>query len=395
MRALGRILLASAVICASCLVPVSRSEASEGRFRVRPELKVTFVADDNFYHEKRDEVSAYGTWIYPSLALDYQRGSFRVGGDVGADVRLYTGGKDLNDTYYVVAAEAEYRTLRGLTLRLSNVYAPQPLWLGRPTDDTGNLVQSNTLNAEARLRREFKRSTALELGVQGSWFTSESFGTAMDLHDDEVLEEIDDFRPDYLDFSTFVEGQYSLGRRALFFARARARLRDYEEIPRGDYTEFSGVVGLRTDQWRRLWLEIAFGYGSINWERLPSEGRFVGRVTFNYEMPRGWTLKGSFGRTLTSQAVGTDFSENFARFGIEKLFGPRTRAYLGFWWNSFNSGVPGERENSSVAGEFSLRRQITRRIEAVLAYRYWKNGGHQSSDDFTQNRVTLAFSYRY
>jgi hypothetical protein len=68
---------------------------------------------------------------------------------------------------------------------------------------------------------------------------------------------------------------------------------------------------------------------------------------------------------------------------------------LGFWWNSFNSGVPGQRENSSVAIEFALHRQLTRRIEAVLAYRHWKNGGHQSSDDFKQNRVTLAFSYRY
>jgi hypothetical protein len=395
MGALGRILLAGALGCAFCMAPAAWGQGSAERFRIRPSLEITLVGDDNVHHEKRDGESAFGSWIAPNLALDYRRGRFRAGGEIGADVRLYTGGQDLNQSYYLVAADLEYQALRGVTLRLSNVYAPQPVWLGRPTDDTGNLVQSNTVRAEARLRREFKRSTALELGVQTSWFTSEGFTTSIDLHQDGVLEETDHFHPDHRDYSAFLEGQYSLGRRALLFARGRARLRDYEEIPRGDYTEFSGVLGMRTDWGRRIWLEIAFGYGSINWEGLPSEGRFVGRATLNYQLPKGWALKATFGRTLTSQAVGTDFSEDFARLDVEKLLGRRTRAFLGFWWNSFASDVPGERENSSTAVELGLRRQLTRRIEAVLAYRYWSNGGRQRTDDFRQNRVTLAFSYRY
>jgi len=395
MRALGRILLSGALGCAFWMAPAAWGQGSQERLRIRPSLKVTLVGDDNVRHEKRDEESAFGSWIAPNLTLDYWRGRFHAGGEIGADVRVYTGGKNLNQTYYLVAADLEYQAVRGVTLRLSNVYAPQPVWLGRPTDDTGNLVQSNTLSAEARLRREFKRSTALELGVQTSWFTSERFTTSIDLHQDGVSEEIGHFHPDYLDYSAFLEGQYSLGRRALFFARGRARLRDYEEIPRGDYTELSGVLGVRTEWGRRLWLEIAFGYGSIHWERLSSEGRFVGRMTLDYQLPKGWALKASCGRTLTSQAVGTDFSEDFARLDIEKLLGPRTRAFLGFWWNRFDSDVSGERQNSSTAVELGLRRQLTRRIEAVLAYRHWSNGGRQSTDDFRQNRVTLAFSYRY
>jgi hypothetical protein len=121
----------------------------------------------------------------------------------------------------------------------------------------------------------------------------------------------------------------------------------------------------------------------------------VGRVTLDYQLPRGWAIEGSVGRTLTSQAVGVDFDETFARLGVEKQLGSRTRAYLGFWWNSFDSGLAGQRENSSYAVEFSLRRQLTRRIEAELGYRYWSNGGDLSADDFNQNRATLAFTYRY
>jgi len=395
MRGLGKTILAGVLVCASCVASAAWGGISRGGLHLEPSLKITFVGDDNVYHTKRDKESAFGSWIFPRLALDYGRGSLRAEGDLGVDARLYTGASGLDEVYYFVSAELEYQTQRGLTLSLSNLYAPQPVSLGRPTDDSENLLQSNTLIAEARYRREFKRSTALELGLQGSWFTSEEFDTVIDLHDDGVLEEVDDFHADYLDFSAFLEGQYSLGRRALLFARGRARVRDYDEIPRGDYTEYSAVVGARTDWGRRIRLEISFGYGAIDYEHQSTDSRFVGRLTLDYQLPRGWAIEGSVGRTLTSQAVGVDFDETFARLGVEKLLGSRTRAYLGLWWNSFDSAVSGQRENSSTAVEFSLRRQLTRRIEAELGYRYWSNGGDHSADDFHQNRVTLAFTYRY
>jgi hypothetical protein len=210
-----------------------------------------------------------------------------------------------------------------------------------------------------------------------------------------VPEEIDHFHPDYLDFSAFVEGQYSLGRRTLLFARGTARLRDFDELRQADYTEFSALLGIRTHWARRLRFEFTAGYGTIDFDGLPSNGRLVGRVKLEYELQHGWSMKGSVGRTLTTDAAGADFAETLARLGIEKRLGARTRAYLGLWCNRFDSDARGERENSSAAAEFRLTRQITRRIEAVVAYRHWSNGGDYSADDFTQNRVTLAFSYRY
>ena len=47
-----------------------------------------------------------------------------------------------------------------------------------------------------------------------------------------------------------------------------------------------------------------------------------------------------------------------------------------------------------TAVEASLTRQLTRRLEAVLAYRHWRNGGSNQTQDFNQNRVTLGLTYR-
>jgi hypothetical protein len=395
MRILRKNLVPSAMLLVLCVAGEALGEGSEERLRIRPELTVTLVGDDNVHHEKQDEESAFGSWIAPSLGVDYRRGAFRAHGELGADVRLYTGGKDLNDEYFVAVAELEYEVLRGLTLAISNIYVPHPVWLGRPTDDIGNLVQSNTLMAEGRFRREFERSTALEFGVRSSWFATEGFETSIDLDGDGVFEEIDDFHADYLDFSAFIEGQYSLGRRALLFARGLARKRDFDELSGSDFTEFSGVLGMRTQWARRIWLEVSGGYGTVNYDGLPNDGRFVSRATLEYRLQRGWTLKTSFSRTLTSDAAGVEFAETYARLGLEKRLGSRTRAYLGLWWNRFNSDASGSRRNSSTAFETSVRHQLTRHIEAALVYRHWRNGGDNSADDFRQNRVTLAFSYRY
>jgi hypothetical protein len=395
MRALDTILLVNAVGLALCLAARAELEGSDERFRIRPGLTVTFVGDDNVHQQESDRESAFGSWIAPEVAVDYRRGSFRAQGEFGADVRLYAGEKDFSDSFFRVIADAEYEFLRGFTLRLSNVYLPHPVSLGRPADETGNLVQSNTLIGEGRFRREFKRSTALEVGVQTSWFTAEGFDAYIDLDGDGESEEIEHFHPDYLDFSAFVEGQYSLGRRALLFVRGGARLRDYEELRDSDYTEFSALLGMRTYWARRLRFELMAGYGSIDFDGLGRDGHLVGRANLDYELQHGWTLRGSLGRTLTTDAAGADFGETLARLGVEKRLGRRTRAYLGLWCNWFDSDAGGQRENFSTAVEFRLTRQLTQRIDAALAYRHWRNGGDHSADDFTQNRVTLAFSYRY
>ena len=70
--------------------------------------------------------------------------------------------------------------MRGLTLRVSDAYAPQPLNYGLPQDDLENLVQSNRLEAQARYRRELPDEFVLDLTLRGTRFDSDPYQVRQD-----------------------------------------------------------------------------------------------------------------------------------------------------------------------------------------------------------------------
>ncbi len=376
---------------------VSEPSAAEERIRglrIRPAVRTEVVFDDNPRHERRGGDADVGFGLAPSLAAEYGRGRWNAGAEVGADVRLYTRDSDLDETFWNARGHLEFEPLRGLVVRVSERYAPQPVDLGRPSDETTNLRQSNTLVAEARYWRELKRESAIEVGIRSSRFDTQGFAASVDTNGDGVVESVDDLRTSYWDVSAFVEAQRKLGRRFRIFARGQWLERRYDEIPVTDFTELSGMVGLRADL-GRLDLELAFGYGVLDFEGLPSNDRFLVRLQADWELGRDWRVTASVLNRLTGDVTGTDFGETGVRVGVEKRLGARTSLYAGTWWSQYDSQAPGARRNTILAAEVRLRRQLTRRIEAVLAYRRWLNEGDFDDDDFTQNRVTLGFVYRY
>ena len=46
------------------------------------------------------------------------------------------------------------------------------------------------------------------------------------------------------------------------------------------------------------------------------------------------------------------------------------------------------------AAELQVRRQLTRHSQLSISYRHWRNDGGFDVDDFSQNRVAVAFTYR-
>ncbi len=46
------------------------------------------------------------------------------------------------------------------------------------------------------------------------------------------------------------------------------------------------------------------------------------------------------------------------------------------------------------AVELRVRRQLTRHSPLSISYRHWRNDGGFDGDDFSQNRVAVAFTYR-
>jgi hypothetical protein len=392
MRIPATVSISAAALLA--VTPVHGTSRDLG-LRVRAELGSSVVYDDNVLLEDDARQSDVAFGIAPSVGADYLRPRWKVGADVGADSRFYLDHSQLNDTFFRAEAYGEIEPLRGLTVRVSDHYVPQPVVLGRPEDETANLAQSNTLLAEARYWHELRSNAALEVGVRGARFTADAFPASLDLDGDGVIETDHRFRSDYWGGAAFAEGQLSVGKGTVAFVRGEYRARRFDELSAADFDEISGLIGVRTRLGGRLSIEAAGGYGRVDFAALPERSRWLGRLSLAYDLPRGLTLRASLMRRLTGDATATDFGETSARLGIEKQLGTRTSVYAGAWWALYDSDAPGVGSNRVLAAELALRRRLTQRIEAILAYRRWRNHGSFDGDDFTQNRVTLGLVYRY
>jgi hypothetical protein len=370
----------------------ARAEGSGEGLQIHPSLRVSGVFDDNVFLED-DAMSDFAVWVAPRLQIDYANGSLRAGLDAGADLRRYRDESSLNEEFGRVSGFGELDLMRGLTLRLANAYVPYPERLGLPEDDTENLVQTNRSEAELRYRRLFPRESSIQLAVEAIRFTTRRFSASVDQDGDGVVEDVSDFRGDFVETGFETEFQRGLGRRALVFARGGLRRRDFDELASSDFNEFSGSFGLRVRWPARLELDASAGYGYVDFDDMPQKDRFLGTARLKWEGPRGFTWMASAENRFTTDTTGRDFTETTARFGVRKQLGKRTEATVDLAWSRFDEDASDLGDETFTSVSARLRRQITRHFQAGLAYRYWRNDGDDSSNDFDQNRVVLEFVY--
>ena len=300
---------------------------------------------------------------------------------------------ELRDAFLDLRGFVELELARGLLLRLSDSFVPQAVRLGSPPDDLANLRQSNRALAELVYNRELDRGRAFELGITGERFDGQGFEAALDFDADGIPDLEGDLHPDYWGGAAHFEVQQGIGRHSLVYLRGEMRERRFDELPRSDFVEWSSLLGLRRSLARRLELDVALGYGSIDFQDLPSNDRVLGRASIEYSMPRGWDLEGLFVQRFTSDAAGFDFNETTARLGLSKRLGSRSRVGAAMLWSQYEPDAPTSHANQVWAYDVSLERQITRRVKGVLAWRHWRNRGEEETDDLRQNRVTLGFTY--
>lgn len=396
MRGRFAIALGLAWVAALCLGPLrALAESEEGRLTIRPRLGVTYEANDNAFLVRNGQGRewVHGLWIEPSIGLELRRPKWSAGADLGADLRYAFNESRLHNEFLDLSAYAEAEPLRGLHLRVANRLVPQAVSLGAPADDASNLRQSNLALAEVRYRHDRERGMALELGIAGQRFDTEGFPAQLDEDGDGISESSGNIHSNYWQASAFMEARRSIGRHSLVYLRGEMRDRSYEELPGSDLTEWSSLIGMRSHVARRLDLDVAIGYGRVDYDDFGSHSRLLGRADIDYAMPRGWELKGSFFQRFSSDAAGADFDETSATLGLAKVFGTRTRASLDLLWTRYRSDTPEADANIATALNFALTRQLTRSLQAKLAYRHWRNGGNNQTDDFHQNRVTLGITY--
>lgn len=358
-----------------------------------PTLRVTSVVDDNVFSAKNNISGDVGFWIAPRVEAGYRGDALEVGADLGIDVRQYIDEGAASDELIRAVAFAELGLAKGLSVRVANAYVPQSVMLGRPEDDTLNLIQSNRADATLNWSHALADGRTLNLGVVGTHFLSEGFTDTRPAGGGGFV--IDpNFRGDYLQGLVFGEVASPLGERSRMWARTQASYRDFAAFSGADHTNLSMLLGVDSECWDGFELEAAVGGGALFFDRLGTGYRVLARARVLQRFDNGFSvwLKGRY--VKSPDLTGGQVDESRGELGFEQRFGSATALRVRGFLTHYDAPIAGPGSNLFGGGELSLRRQLTRRIQLGLVYRYWHNGGSFALDDFSQNRVGLEFGFR-
>lgn len=363
-------------------------------FAWHPYARITAVYDDNVLLEPSGGPGEPGVWFDPGIEAAYREAALRTGADVGADLRQYFGSPKISQYFWRIAGFAEVDATRGLTLRVSDAYAPQPLNYGLPQDDVENLVQSNRVEAQAHYRRELPQEFVVDVTLRGTRFDADPYQVRQDPVPAGLPPGTESFTASYDDVTGQVELERSLGRNTIGYARVMTRERWFDDLPEDDLTEVSGLAGIRCRALRHVEFELAGGYGQISFHSGPVTPGAIGLLQLKGDLEGGWRWNAGITRMLTSDISGFNYAETVAHAGIEKQLGPRMRATLDALGGQFDNQAPGVGNQKYYAVEAALHRQLTRTIQSGVVFRHWHTDGKGDLSNVTQNRVLLELTYR-
>lgn len=371
----------------------SHAEGDRGVFTWHPSLRVTGVADDNVLFTNGGRDGSVGAWVAPRIELDYRAPVFAVGADLGVDYRHYRDqGKPVSDILYRAVGWGDVGLGYGVSAGLSNAFVPQAVALGRPEDDTANLVQTNRVDADVSWRRELTAGHELAAGVVATHFLSDDYSEAIPLQGGGFVVD-PSFEPTYAQGLLFGELQSAIGERTETFVRGQVSYRDFTELSVGDHTNVSTLLGVRSRSFDALDLELAGGGGALVFSG-KTGWRALARLAARYRFDIGLSLWATASHLSTPDLAVDQTHQTTLELGFEQRFGPATSLDARIFATRFLGDARGSGGNLFGAAELRLRRQITEQIQAGLTYRHWRNAGSLALDDFHQNRVGLEFGFR-
>jgi len=384
----------SALACAAVAAGASAEEGGERPFTWRPSFQIRGVLNDNIKLTDSDKDDDFGYYAAPRVEAAYRKAAYELEFDGSVDVRRYTDDTKVDETFYRVVTAGEAGILPGLTARISNTYAPQVEQLGRPDDDPANMIQSNRAEIEMRYWRELPGARELSAGIVGGRFDTQKFDALVSGPGGAPV--LDDrFRADFWEEAGFVEFQNPFSEQLAGYARGLVRHRSFDKESDGDHVESSGVMGIRGHFAEGLEFDVAGGWGWIDFRNGGDDSQVLARADLKFRRADGWRFNLGFHHELTVDITGEDFTDTTGRLGVEKYFGAQTAASVVGFISRLDSDATDPSENVFGGVEVKIRRQLVRRVEVSLAYRYWKNAGDFDPDDFEQSRLVLGLTYRH
>ena len=149
-----------------------------------------------------------------------------------------------------------------------------------------NLVQTQRADLGVRYWRELPGRSEIELGAQGSYFTSEGFLAVIPTGGGgNVIDP--DFEADFWQASGYLEWQKPLTSRESGFALGQAGRRDYRDERRPAHTNALVQLGVRSRRFHGARLEVAAGYGLLAFDTGGNQHAFLGHAKLEKSWANG------------------------------------------------------------------------------------------------------------
>lgn len=373
--------------------PARSQEGESAQIRVRPSVRFAALFDDNPSFARAGSTPEFGGWIVPRLELAYRTPALEIGADLRVDVRRTLGEASLGAEFARVSGFAEAGLLPGLRVRTSEAYTTSPRQRGLPPDDVRNLLQVHRSDLGIRYWRELPGGREIELGVQATYFASESFAAVIEATGGGSAVD-PNFRADFGQGSATVEYQSPLGHRSSAYVLAQSGYRGYRDSARSGHANASMLLGLRSRWLPAARGELALGYGLMDFGSRGTQHSVLGHATLHAQWVPGWSGFLSVANEFQSNLVGNEVVEATGRIGLKKQFGDRTAATASGFISRFEDEALKLKESLYAGFELEIRHDLTRRSRVELSYRYWRNPGNSIVADFDQNRIVLQYSFR-
>ena len=233
-----------------------------------------------------------------------------------------------------------------------------------------------------------------ELGVRGTYFLTDDFDAEIPLGGGvNVID--DDFEAEFWQGTTFLQLQTSIGRLSSVFLLGQFGYRDFDDSARSDHMDTSVLLGLRTQRFRSLELEVALGYGRITFDSLSDEQAVIGHGSLRWRLPGGWTWTLAGSNDFATNLAGNEVFQAKGEIELEKQLGEHAIASVGLFLARFDDESFDRGSDLYGGVEVEVAYRFNDHAHAGLNYRYWRNRGDAGFNDYEYNTVGLDFTYRY
>jgi len=381
MRLISLIALTSLLSALQGILPTAAPAA--GRLKVNGSLELRETYDTNVFLLRRGMVDDFITTIHPALNFSYRGNRINFDAENSAIFFLYGGNSELDDQFFDQRSLLEYKLGPRLSIEAENLYTSVRETIGKPSDLSSNLVQSDSWDVGPVYR------TALGSRSRGEFRAS--YGRTMYFNagvDSGELPEFGDARASiYLD--------RDLSERILVYTSQEFTRRDFSD--RGDLG-FSGVLsqfGLRWRFGRRFSLDLSGGYNWLSFDDLGNEGGSFVDTALHYTPNFRTSISTAYTQLFTTDIFGNVFRQNRLSIAMDRNISARTLLKFNSFISFFDQAGTVSPDNKYLGGNLRFEHKVRRRLTFLADVGWRQNGGSLNIDDYEDLRTTVGLRYEF